>query len=126
MASRHLSIVILKQSGTNAIAVIDGVKSRLKDIEKTLPANYNLKVVDDQSEYIEAALAMPFMPASDFGRVFGLAGGFDIPVELAFDHHYRHFDSGLYRGDLWFDVDTGIFAQSHHHAGFNSRSRYRD
>ena len=51
-----LSIVILKQSGTNAIAVIEGVKARLKDIEKTMPANYNLKVVDDQSEYIIAAL----------------------------------------------------------------------
>ena len=51
-----LSIVILKQSGTNAISVIEGIKSRLKDIETSMPKAYSLKVVDDQSEYIEAAL----------------------------------------------------------------------
>jgi HAE1 family hydrophobic/amphiphilic exporter-1 len=51
-----LQIVIRKQSGTNALAVIGGVKSRLEEIEKTLPANYKMTITDDQSEYIEAAV----------------------------------------------------------------------
>jgi HAE1 family hydrophobic/amphiphilic exporter-1 len=51
-----LQIVIRKQSGTNALAVIGGVKSRLKEIEKTLPPSYKMTITDDQSEYIEAAV----------------------------------------------------------------------
>jgi HAE1 family hydrophobic/amphiphilic exporter-1 len=51
-----LQIVIRKQSGTNALAVISDVKSRLKEIEKTLPPGYKLTITDDQSEYIEAAV----------------------------------------------------------------------
>jgi HAE1 family hydrophobic/amphiphilic exporter-1 len=51
-----LQIVIRKQSGTNALAVISDVKSRLKEIEKTLPPGYKMTITDDQSEYIEAAV----------------------------------------------------------------------
>ena len=51
-----LQISIRKQSGTNALAVIDDIKSRLKEIEKTLPAGYVITITDDQSEYIEAAV----------------------------------------------------------------------
>lgn len=51
-----LQIVIRKQSGTNALAVIGGVKSRLKEIEKTLPHGYTMTITDDQSKFIEAAV----------------------------------------------------------------------
>ena len=51
-----LQISIRKQSGTNALAVIDDIKERLKEIEKTLPAGYVITITEDQSEYIEAAV----------------------------------------------------------------------
>ncbi|HEY6416476.1 MAG TPA: efflux RND transporter permease subunit, partial [Acidimicrobiales bacterium] len=49
-------LAIRKQSGTNTVAVIDGVKQRLGDLEPRLPAGYSLRVVRDQSEYIEASV----------------------------------------------------------------------
>ncbi len=52
-----VQVVISKQSGTNTIAVIEGVKARLADIEPTAnKRGYALKVVRDQSDYIEASL----------------------------------------------------------------------
>jgi HAE1 family hydrophobic/amphiphilic exporter-1 len=49
-------LAIRKQSGTNTVAVIDGVKQRLGALEPRLPAGYSLRVVRDQSEYIEASV----------------------------------------------------------------------
>ncbi|MBV9867485.1 MAG: efflux RND transporter permease subunit [Abitibacteriaceae bacterium] len=47
---------IRKQSGTNALDVISGIKERLKGIEQTMPQAYHLKIVQDQSDYIKAAV----------------------------------------------------------------------
>ncbi|MDF2439874.1 MAG: hypothetical protein JWN98_858 [Abditibacteriota bacterium] len=47
---------VLKQSGTNTIAVIEGVKERLHEIAASAPADYDIRVVRDQTDYIEAAL----------------------------------------------------------------------
>jgi hydrophobic/amphiphilic exporter-1 (mainly G- bacteria), HAE1 family len=47
---------IRKQSGTNTLTVVDGIKERLKEIEKTLPPGYELRIVRDQSDYIKAAV----------------------------------------------------------------------
>ena len=47
---------VVKQSGTNALAVVDAVKERIEDIKATLPSGYKLNVVRDQSDYIEAAV----------------------------------------------------------------------
>lgn len=47
---------IRKQSGTNTLAVVDGIKERLKVIEQTLPPGYELRIVRDQSDYIKAAV----------------------------------------------------------------------
>ena len=49
-------LAIRKQSGTNSVAVIDGIKQRLGALEPRLPAGYSLRVVRDQSEYIEASV----------------------------------------------------------------------
>ncbi len=51
-----LEISVRKQSGTNSLAVIAGVKERLKEIETTLPAGYKMSIVRDESEFIEAAV----------------------------------------------------------------------
>ena len=47
---------ILKQSGTNTIAVVDAIKERLEETKKDMPKGYKVEVVRDQSEYIRAAV----------------------------------------------------------------------
>jgi len=47
---------IRKQSGTNTVAVVNGVKERLADLEPTLPPGYELRIVRDQAEFIEASI----------------------------------------------------------------------
>jgi HAE1 family hydrophobic/amphiphilic exporter-1 len=46
---------VRKQSGTNTVAVVEGVKERLEELKERLPAGYRLEVVRDQSTYIENA-----------------------------------------------------------------------
>jgi HAE1 family hydrophobic/amphiphilic exporter-1 len=47
---------IRKQSGTNTVEVAREVKSRLEAVKTSLPTGYNLRVVRDQSEFIEASI----------------------------------------------------------------------
>ncbi|HEY3348928.1 MAG TPA: efflux RND transporter permease subunit [Thermoanaerobaculia bacterium] len=47
---------VRKQSGTNTIAVIDGLKARLAEIAPQLPAGYSTEIVRDQSQFIKAAV----------------------------------------------------------------------
>jgi len=46
---------IRKQSGTNTVEVVNNVKERLEDIQPTLPPGYELRIVRDQAEFIEAS-----------------------------------------------------------------------
>ena len=48
---------ISKQSGTNVVEVIQEVKSRIKDLQPDITAKgYEIRIVNDQSDYIEAAI----------------------------------------------------------------------
>ncbi|MBM4060250.1 MAG: efflux RND transporter permease subunit [Planctomycetes bacterium] len=47
---------IRRQSGANTVAVIDGVRSSIEALQRTLPSDLRLLVVRDQSRYIRAAL----------------------------------------------------------------------
>lgn len=47
---------IRKQSKTNTVAVIDGVKQRLEEIRPDLPTGYDFQVLKDDSIFIKAAL----------------------------------------------------------------------
>jgi HAE1 family hydrophobic/amphiphilic exporter-1 len=48
---------ISKQSGANTVAVIDSIKSRLKELEPSYTANgYTVALANDQSDYIKAAI----------------------------------------------------------------------
>jgi hydrophobic/amphiphilic exporter-1 (mainly G- bacteria), HAE1 family len=49
-------LAIRRQSGTNTVAVIEGVKERLTEIQTRLPAGYALRIVRDESEYIKASV----------------------------------------------------------------------
>lgn len=49
---RSAQIVIQKQSGTNTVNVIKGIKNELKKIEKTLPTDVHIETVVDSSDNI--------------------------------------------------------------------------
>ena len=51
-----VSLVVSKQSGQNTVAVAQELKARLKEIEATLPPNYRLQVIGDNSIFIENSL----------------------------------------------------------------------
>jgi hydrophobic/amphiphilic exporter-1 (mainly G- bacteria), HAE1 family len=48
---------IRKQSGTNTVAVVENIKSRLADLEGILPDGFSVRVVRDQSEFIQASVS---------------------------------------------------------------------
>ncbi len=50
-----LLLNVRRQSGTNTVDVIDGLKERLTELKKTLPAGYSVEIVRDQSEFILAS-----------------------------------------------------------------------
>ncbi len=47
---------VRKQSGTNTVEIVNGVKARLAVLRGSLPAGYELRIVRDQSEFIEASI----------------------------------------------------------------------
>lgn len=51
-----VAVMIRKQSGTNTVEVVRNVKQRLEDVRPTLPSGYDIRIVRDQSEFIEASI----------------------------------------------------------------------
>ena len=52
----NLTLEVIRQSGANTVAVIEGVKERLRVIEAQLPADLKVEIIRDQSRYIYQAL----------------------------------------------------------------------
>src|SRR3990172_1497592 len=53
---RQVYIPIYRQPGANTIAVVDGIKGQLGEINKRLPPDVNLDVVMDQSVYVRESI----------------------------------------------------------------------
>ena len=53
---RTVLLQVRRQSGTNTVEVVQRVKERLGDLERALPPGYTLRVVRDQSQFIEASI----------------------------------------------------------------------
>ena len=53
---RAVTLEITKQSGTNTLAVVQGVKDKLEKIKPTLPADISLSLMMDQSGNIKASV----------------------------------------------------------------------
>ncbi|HXD74554.1 MAG TPA: efflux RND transporter permease subunit, partial [Vicinamibacterales bacterium] len=47
---------IRRQSGTNTVEVVNGVKEQLKETVRALPPGYKLRIVRDGAEFIEASI----------------------------------------------------------------------
>jgi HAE1 family hydrophobic/amphiphilic exporter-1 len=52
-----VSLDVSRQSGTNTVQIIDAVKRKLKQIERTLPPGMTLRIIRDQSVFINASVA---------------------------------------------------------------------
>ncbi|MBK9156373.1 MAG: efflux RND transporter permease subunit [Chloracidobacterium sp.] len=55
--SPAVTLVVSKQSGQNTVAVAREIKERLAEIEPTLPAGYEMRIVGDNSIFIENSVA---------------------------------------------------------------------
>ena len=51
-----VTLIVSKQSGTNAVATADLVKERLKELQQTLPKDVHVTIVNDTSIFIKAAI----------------------------------------------------------------------
>ncbi len=51
-----VSLVVRKQSGSNTVRLIEAVKRRIEELRPTLPADFQLTVIRDQSIFIERNL----------------------------------------------------------------------
>jgi HAE1 family hydrophobic/amphiphilic exporter-1 len=51
-----VTLEIRRQSGANTIAVINGIKAALPNVQAQLPSDISIEVIRDQSRYIEAAM----------------------------------------------------------------------
>ena len=52
-----VTLIVAKQSGQNTVAVAHEIKERLKEIQATLPPNYSMRIIGDNSIFIENSLA---------------------------------------------------------------------
>jgi HAE1 family hydrophobic/amphiphilic exporter-1 len=52
----NVTLEIIRQSGANTVAVIEGVKTRLRTLEEQLPDDLRVEIIRDQSRYIYQAL----------------------------------------------------------------------
>src|SRR5207247_2425504 len=51
-----VTLTVRKQSGSNTVKVIDGVKQRLEELKGSVPPDFKLQVVRDQSRFIKRSL----------------------------------------------------------------------
>src|SRR5688500_18208345 len=51
-----VTLIVAKQSGQNTVAVAHEIKDRLKEIEPTLPKGFEMRVIGDNSIFIENSL----------------------------------------------------------------------
>ncbi|MBA2602002.1 MAG: efflux RND transporter permease subunit, partial [Acidobacteria bacterium] len=51
-----VTIAVRKQSGVNTVALADAIKARMAEIQETLPPNFEVRLVRDDSEFIRASL----------------------------------------------------------------------
>jgi HAE1 family hydrophobic/amphiphilic exporter-1 len=51
-----VTLIVSKQSGQNTVAVAREIKDRLKEIQATLPPDFEMRIIGDNSIFIEASL----------------------------------------------------------------------
>ena len=77
-----VTLDIRRQSGANTVAVIEGVKEKLRRIQAQLPADVKMEIIRDQSRYIYEAMG-------EINRHLVLGGILACLVVLAFMRNWR-------------------------------------
>ena len=58
---------IRKQSGTNTVEVVNTLKDKINEVRTTLPKGWQMRLVRDQSQYINAAVDAVKLPTLNGG-----------------------------------------------------------
>lgn len=56
LGENAVSLIVQKQSGTNTVAIVDRVKTRVAKIEQQLPSDIEIEVIRDQSRFIKNSI----------------------------------------------------------------------
>ena len=120
-----VSLDVLRQSGANTVAVIEGVKEALARVQAQLPPDVKLEVIRDQSHYIYAALHEINLHLI-LGSILASPGGARLHAELALDGDRRRRHPDLGDRHLRHDEGARLHAQQRHHAGPGADGRRRD
>jgi hydrophobic/amphiphilic exporter-1 (mainly G- bacteria), HAE1 family len=51
-----VSVAIRKQSGVNTVALVEAIKSRMVEVQQSLPPTFQVRLIRDDSEFIRASL----------------------------------------------------------------------
>jgi HAE1 family hydrophobic/amphiphilic exporter-1 len=51
-----VTLIVRKQSGSNTVKVIDGVKKRLEELRAVVPTDFRMEIIRDQSRFIQRSL----------------------------------------------------------------------
>ena len=89
-----VAVGIRKQSGANTVALIKSVKQRMAQIIPTLPKDFKVAVVRDQSEFIENILHA-IEEHLVLGGAFRGRSSFPFPLEFSIDDHCGPRDTDL-------------------------------
>ena len=81
-----VSLAIRKQSGVNTVALVDGIKRRMAEIQQTLPPTFQVRMIRDDSEFIRASLDA-IEEHLVLGAIFAALVVYLFPAELPLDDH---------------------------------------
>jgi HAE1 family hydrophobic/amphiphilic exporter-1 len=79
---RGLQIIVQKQSGANTVAVVNAVKAKLAELQKNLPSDVKVTIIQDSSEFIIYSLR-------NLTEAVLLGGVFVVLVVLVFLRQWR-------------------------------------
>ena len=116
---------VIKQSGTNTIAVVDAVKERLDELKRQIPPGWHAEIIRDQSRFIVAAIDAVkdhLLVGSLFAAGIVLALPARLPDDADRDAGHPDLDHPHVRRH---EVH-GLHAQQHHDAGADPGDRHRD
>ena len=117
-----IELAVYKEGDANTVALANGVRARIKELEKSLPEGTRLQQVYDQSTFIAAAIsevktsALDRRPARDPGAV-------RVPARRARHADQQHRDPGV--GARHVRADVRVRHHPQHHVARRHRARGR-
>ena len=124
MGTPGVALNILKQRGTNAVAVAKAVRAKVAEIQKGLPEGMKLSVNFDSTRYIEQAVGELELHPGALGAP-DRSGLLDVPGLLVLDLQRAPGDPDLGRRHLHRALLLRVHPEHLHPAGLESLHRHR-